>query len=131
MMGKRFQSIVTNFESLELRRSEVLEDEEEKQKRARKGKAHAYSPPLRKKKKAQESNARMDSYGSMEGLITMGKIFQFNVSTKRLASLSVELKILASITLRAPGSDERSCNMQGDEVVVYVDAIYSGFRLPF
>ena len=58
MMGKRFQSIVTNFESLQLRKSEVLVGDEEEQERARKGKVHANSSPLRKRKRKLRKTMR-------------------------------------------------------------------------
>ena len=61
----------------------------------------------------------------------MGKRFQSFVTEKRLASLRVEFKIPDLITLRAPRIDERPCNVQGDELVVCMDAIYSRLRLPF
>ena len=53
------------------------------------------------------------------------------MTTERLASSRAEFKILELITLRAPRIDERLDNVQGDEVVMYMDVIYIGLRFPF
>ena len=45
--------------------------------------------------------------------------------------MRVEFRIPESVILRAPGKDERPCDVHGDEVVVYMDAIYSRLRFPF
>ena len=59
------------------------------------------------------------------------KGFQSNVTKERLASLRANFKIPKLITLRTLGINERPCNVQGDEVAVYMDVIYSGLRFPF
>ena len=61
----------------------------------------------------------------------LGNSFQSLVTKKRLTSLRAEFQIPSSMTLRAPSMDERPCNAQGDEVSIYMDAIYSGLRLLF
>ena len=48
---------------------------------------------------------------------------------KRLASLRSKFKIPNLIILRAPKIDARPCSAQGDEVAIYMDAIYSRLRL--
>ena len=73
----------------------------------------------------------MDTYGSVDESVIMEKSFQSFVTKERLTSLRVEFKIPDSITLRATRIDERPCNVQGDEVAVYMDAVYSGLRIPF
>ena len=89
------------------------------------------SPCLGKnKKRARKGKARLLDYGPMDESVMMGKNFQSFVTEKRLISLRKEFQIPDSITLRAPSTDERPCNVQGDEVAVCMDAIYSGLRLP-
>ena len=52
----------------------LIEDDGEEQKRARKGKASTDSPPLRiKKRRAKKGNAKVVDYGSVGESITMGK----------------------------------------------------------
>ena len=71
------------------------------------------------------------SYGPVDESVIMGKSFQSFMTEERLTSLRVEFKILDSITLRASRIDERPYNVQGDEVVVCMVAIYLGLKLPF
>ena len=102
----------------------MIEDDGEEKKRARKGKDLIDSPPLRRKKRrAKKGNAKVADYGSVEESITMGKRFQSNMTKERLASLRAEFKILELITLRAPWINERSFNVQGDDVAVYMDRV--------
>ena len=61
----------------------------------------------------------------------MAKSFQPSMNGKRLANLRVEFHMPKSVTLRAPRNDESPCDVQWDEVDVYMDAIYSGLRFPF
>ena len=53
------------------------------------------------------------------------------MTKERLASLRAEFKIPELITLRCLEINEKLCNVQGDEVARYMDAIYSGLRFPF
>ena len=74
---------------------------------------------------------RVANYGYVDKSVIMGKSFQSFVTEERLTSLRLEFKISNSITLRALRFDEKPCNVQGDEVTVCMDAIYSGLRLLF
>lgn len=90
----------------------------------------ASSSSRKKRRQSRKERADMADFGPVSESATSGVNFQSFVTEERLASLRKEFRIPDSVTLRAPGADERPCAVQGDEVAICMDAIYSGLRLP-